>query len=131
MCMEQQEPGSREWPCRLKHSASLHAPYQLLPLPHLNTTSTPATAIPAPAIPVSPAILTPPLQISWSRSSRTDKSVHSLATVVAMKMEVEDPNCFEADPEGQQLAAAINAHLPPEVCVCVGGGGGGLLVACV
>ena len=25
-------------------------------------------------------------QVSWSRSSRTDKSVHSLATVIAMKV---------------------------------------------
>ena len=56
--------------------------------------------------------------MSWSRSSRTDKSVHSLATVVGLKMEVE-PEAFEADPEGQQLAAAINAHLPPEVGGCM------------
>ena len=55
-----------------------------------------------------------PHKVAWSRSSRTDKSVHSLATVVALKMEVE-PDAFEADPEGQSLAAAINSHLPPEV----------------
>ncbi|KAI3430436.1 hypothetical protein D9Q98_005031 [Chlorella vulgaris] len=53
-------------------------------------------------------------KVAWSRSSRTDKSVHSVATVVGMKMEV-DLAAFEADPEGQQLTAAINAHLPPEV----------------
>ncbi|PRW32888.1 tRNA pseudouridine synthase [Chlorella sorokiniana] len=57
-----------------------------------------------------------PSKVSWSRSSRTDKSVHSLATVVAMKMEVE-PESFDTDPEGQALAAAINASLPPEVRV--------------
>lgn len=55
------------------------------------------------------------LQVSWSRSSRTDKSVHSLATVVGLKMEVQ-PDSFNSDPEGAELAAAINAHLPPEVC---------------
>ena len=26
-----------------------------------------------------------------------------------------DPDSFERDPEGQGVAAAINAHLPPEV----------------
>ncbi|KAL4448956.1 hypothetical protein ABPG77_007673 [Micractinium sp. CCAP 211/92] len=55
-------------------------------------------------------------KVSWSRSSRTDKSVHSLATVVGLKMEVQ-PDSFNSDPEGAELAAAINAHLPPEVRV--------------
>lgn len=63
--------------------------------------------------------------MGWSRSSRTDKSVHSLATVVGLKMEVR-PESFDSDPEGAELAAAINAHLPPEVCGRgVGWGGGG------
>ena len=36
----------------------------------------------------------------------------------AQQMEVE-PSSFETDPEGQALAAAINASLPPEVgCGC-------------
>lgn len=34
--------------------------------------------------------------------------------VLAMKLECV-PSRFETDPEGKQLAAAINAHLPPEV----------------
>ncbi|KAL4422713.1 hypothetical protein ABPG75_008910 [Micractinium tetrahymenae] len=55
-------------------------------------------------------------KVGWSRSSRTDKSVHSLATVVGLKMEVQ-PESFDSDPEGSELAAAINAHLPPEVRV--------------
>jgi hypothetical protein len=125
--------------------------------------------------------------VGWSRSSRTDKSVHSLATVVSaplqpnaapsnikavpspsvhtadnvafgrkhpattlialphpkepacdaaappprllqvgMKMEVA-ADAFEGDPEGQRLAAAINAHLPPQVLrgLRVQGGGRG------
>lgn len=55
-------------------------------------------------------------KVGWSRSSRTDKSVHSLATVVGLKMEVQ-PGSFDDDPEGIALAAAVNAHLPPEVRV--------------
>eukprot|EP00887_Chlorella_sp_A99_P000194 scaffold13.g194.t1 len=55
-------------------------------------------------------------KLKWSRSSRTDKSVHSLSTVVACKLEV-DPASFDGDPEGLLLAARINAHLPPEVRV--------------
>jgi hypothetical protein len=43
--------------------------------------------------------------------------VHSLATVVALKMEVA-AEAWEGDPEGLGLAAAINAHLPPEVGSC-------------
>lgn len=53
-------------------------------------------------------------KLGWSRSSRTDKSVHSLATVVAMKMEC-DPEAFESDPAGITLSETINAHLPPEI----------------
>ena len=34
------------------------------------------------------------------------------------QMEVE-PATFDTDPEGQALAAAINANLPPEVFVCL------------
>jgi tRNA pseudouridine38-40 synthase len=55
-------------------------------------------------------------KLGWSRSSRTDKSVHSLATVVAMKMEC-DPEAFESDPAGIKLAATINSHLPPQIKV--------------
>lgn len=55
-------------------------------------------------------------KLRWTRSSRTDKSVHSLATVVAMKMEC-DASSFEEDPLGLGLADAINAHLPATVRV--------------
>jgi tRNA pseudouridine38-40 synthase len=55
-------------------------------------------------------------KLGWSRSSRTDKSVHSLATIVAMKMEC-DPEAFESDPAGINLAATINSHLPPQIKV--------------
>lgn len=55
-------------------------------------------------------------KLGWSRSSRTDKSVHSLATVVAMKMEC-DPEAFESDPAGIKLSETINSHLPPEIKV--------------
>ncbi|KAK9814106.1 hypothetical protein WJX72_000771 [[Myrmecia] bisecta] len=52
----------------------------------------------------------------WSRSSRTDKGVHSLASVVALKMECRE-DVFDGDPEGSSLAAAINEHLPAEIRV--------------
>ncbi|KAL0039788.1 hypothetical protein WJX77_008016 [Trebouxia sp. C0004] len=55
-------------------------------------------------------------KIGWSRSSRTDKGVHALANVVAMKLEC-DPESFKADPEGSQLASDMNQHLPAEVQV--------------
>ena len=55
-------------------------------------------------------------KLSWSRSSRTDKSVHSLATVISMKMECS-ADVFELDPCGTALADAINTHLPPEIRV--------------
>ena len=65
--------------------------------------------------PLSPSPVTAPaVQVGWSRSSRTDKSVHSLSTVIGMKMEVP-VEAFDADPEGQELAAVVNSHLPPEV----------------
>lgn len=50
-------------------------------------------------------------KIRWSRSSRTDKGVHALATVVAFKMLV-DPAHHDKDPEGVELACRINEHLP-------------------
>ncbi|KAL0045471.1 hypothetical protein WJX82_007559 [Trebouxia sp. C0006] len=55
-------------------------------------------------------------KIGWSRSSRTDKGVHALANVVAMKLEC-NPESFKTDPEGSQLASDINQHLPAEVQV--------------
>ncbi|KAK9846471.1 hypothetical protein WJX81_004698 [Elliptochloris bilobata] len=55
-------------------------------------------------------------KLGWSRSSRTDKGVHSVATVVACKLEI-DVEDFQQDSEGLRLAQSINAHLPPEVRV--------------
>lgn len=57
-------------------------------------------------------------KIRWSRSSRTDKGVHSLATVIGCRVVTDQPDeQFALDPEGQGLAARINAHLPPSVRV--------------
>ena len=42
---------------------------------------------------------------------------HTIAQVAALKMEVQEGQ-FEDDHEGQELAAAINAHLPAEVGLC-------------
>lgn len=56
-------------------------------------------------------------KVSWSRSSRTDKGVHALAGVVALKMEMKGDHDYEADPEGLACAWAINEHLPETVRV--------------
>lgn len=55
-------------------------------------------------------------KINWSRSSRTDKRVHSLSTVISMKLEC-NAALFETEPDGGSIAMGINAHLPPEVRV--------------
>ena len=55
-------------------------------------------------------------RLKWSRSSRTDKGVSSLATVVSARLEV-DPGVWEHDPEGTRIAADINRHLPNRVRV--------------
>eukprot|EP00897_Mesotaenium_endlicherianum_P006692 jgi/Mesen1/6050/ME000308S05243 len=55
-------------------------------------------------------------KLGWSRSSRTDKGVHSVATVVAMKMEMP-AGALATDQGVTALAAGINAHLPPSVRV--------------
>ncbi|KAL6755898.1 pseudouridine synthase [Haematococcus lacustris] len=55
-------------------------------------------------------------KLKWSRSSRTDKGVHSLATVIGVKLVVQDADVvMEADKEGLGLATRINQHLPPSV----------------
>jgi len=51
-------------------------------------------------------------KISWARSSRTDKGVHSLCTVISMKMEVPIA-AWVNDFDGITLAESINMHLPP------------------
>ncbi|CAG9460537.1 unnamed protein product [Pedinophyceae sp. YPF-701] len=62
-----------------------------------------------------------PGKVRWSRSSRTDKGVHSLCTVTSFKMELERDDAAqspgEADPEGLRAAARINAHLPGDIRV--------------
>lgn len=55
-------------------------------------------------------------KIGWSRSSRTDKRVHSLSTVISMKLEC-NPDIFESEPDGGSIAESINEYLPPEVRV--------------
>lgn len=55
-------------------------------------------------------------RLKWSRSSRTDKGVSSLATVVSARLEV-DPGDWDTDPEGTRIAANINRHLPNHVRV--------------
>jgi len=55
-------------------------------------------------------------KVGWSRSSRTDKGVHSLSTVVSLKLLVA-PDRFDDDPEGLSVAAEINEHLPGAVRV--------------
>lgn len=46
-------------------------------------------------------------KVHWSRSSRTDKGVHSLATVISLKIH-RAPDSWQADPEGIDCALAIN-----------------------
>ncbi|CAM6104848.1 unnamed protein product [Calypogeia fissa] len=53
-------------------------------------------------------------KLSWSRSSRTDKGVHSLSTVIVLKMEIPS-TAWVNDPDGLLLADNINAHLPPTI----------------
>eukprot|EP00879_Flechtneria_rotunda_P013961 GHRR01014582.1.p1 GENE.GHRR01014582.1~~GHRR01014582.1.p1 ORF type:complete len:364 (+),score=126.26 GHRR01014582.1:1599-2690(+) len=55
----------------------------------------------------------------WTRSSRTDKGVHSLSTVIGLRILIDD-NCYVTDPEGIGYAHAINQHLPANIRVfCV------------
>ncbi|KAF8728616.1 hypothetical protein HU200_017881 [Digitaria exilis] len=55
-------------------------------------------------------------KVGWERSSRTDKGVHSLATMISLKMEIPD-RAWENDPDGISLASFINANLPNNVRV--------------
>lgn len=58
-------------------------------------------------------------KMKWSRASRTDKGVHSLGTVTALRMTIDD-SLFHDDPEGRAIAESINEHLPPVIRVlCV------------
>ena len=49
-----------------------------------------------------------PHKVSWTRSSRTDKGVHSLSTVLGLKMHCFADAWWKSDPAGLQYAAAIN-----------------------
>ncbi|GFY99358.1 pseudouridine synthase family protein [Actinidia rufa] len=55
-------------------------------------------------------------KIGWARSSRTDKGVHSLATVISLKMEIPEI-AWQEDPNGIALANIVNAYLPNNVRV--------------
>ncbi|KAF5751314.1 Pseudouridine synthase family protein [Tripterygium wilfordii] len=55
-------------------------------------------------------------KIGWARSSRTDKGVHSLATMISLKMEIPE-YAWKADPNGIDLATQINHYLPDNVKV--------------
>ncbi|KAK3147302.1 hypothetical protein QOZ80_3BG0280700 [Eleusine coracana subsp. coracana] len=55
-------------------------------------------------------------KVGWERSSRTDKGVHSLATMISLKMEIPD-RAWEHDPDGIALASFINSNLPKSVRV--------------
>lgn len=55
-------------------------------------------------------------KINWARSSRTDKGVHSLATMIAFKMEIPE-FAWNNDPNGFALAGYVNSHLPENIRV--------------
>ncbi|CAJ1970743.1 unnamed protein product [Sphenostylis stenocarpa] len=55
-------------------------------------------------------------KVKWGRSSRTDKGVHSLATMISFKMEIPE-NAWKDDDYGIALANRINSHLPNTIRV--------------
>nr|XP_027187691.1 putative tRNA pseudouridine synthase [Cicer arietinum] len=55
-------------------------------------------------------------KIGWARSSRTDKGVHSLATILSFKMEIPE-NSWNGDPYGFSLANYVNSYLPCDIKV--------------
>ncbi|KAJ7964283.1 tRNA pseudouridine synthase [Quillaja saponaria] len=55
-------------------------------------------------------------KIGWGRSSRTDKGVHSLATMITLKMEIPE-NAWKGDTYGIALANRINSYLPCDIRV--------------
>ncbi|XP_021810503.1 putative tRNA pseudouridine synthase [Prunus avium] len=55
-------------------------------------------------------------KIAWARSSRTDKGVHSLATMISFKMEIPE-KAWDGDPYGIALANHINYYLPHNIKV--------------
>lgn len=55
-------------------------------------------------------------KIAWARSSRTDKGVHSLSTMISLKMEIPE-YAWTRDPNGIVLANLVNKHLPKNIRV--------------
>ncbi|XP_022732372.1 putative tRNA pseudouridine synthase [Durio zibethinus] len=55
-------------------------------------------------------------KIAWARSSRTDKGVHSLATMISLKMEIPE-DAWKEDPNGIALATCVNSYLPHNIKV--------------
>ncbi|KAK7385606.1 hypothetical protein VNO78_31334 [Psophocarpus tetragonolobus] len=55
-------------------------------------------------------------KVKWGRSSRTDKGVHSLATMISFKMEIPE-NAWKGDDYGIGLANRINCYLPNTIRV--------------
>ncbi|KAI5079597.1 hypothetical protein GOP47_0005076 [Adiantum capillus-veneris] len=50
-------------------------------------------------------------KVGWMRSSRTDKGVHSLSTVISLKIEV-NPEAWGCNDDGIGFADKINQYLP-------------------
>ncbi|KAL7081940.1 hypothetical protein ACP275_14G069700 [Erythranthe tilingii] len=55
-------------------------------------------------------------KIGWARSSRTDKGVHSLATMITLKLEIPE-SAWNNDPNGFALATYVNSYLPRNIRV--------------
>ncbi|KAL2488563.1 putative tRNA pseudouridine synthase [Forsythia ovata] len=55
-------------------------------------------------------------KIGWARSSRTDKGVHSLSTMISLKMEIPE-FAWNNDPSGFALADYVNSYLPQNIRV--------------
>ncbi|KAL8261895.1 hypothetical protein R6Q59_025944 [Mikania micrantha] len=55
-------------------------------------------------------------KIAWARSSRTDKGVHSLSTMISLKMEIPE-SAWVGDPNGIELANIVNTYLPKSIRV--------------
>ncbi|KAI3760367.1 hypothetical protein L1987_50762 [Smallanthus sonchifolius] len=55
-------------------------------------------------------------KIAWARSSRTDKGVHSLSTMISLKMEIPE-SAWDGDPNGIELANLVNTYLPKSIRV--------------
>lgn len=56
-------------------------------------------------------------KIGWQKSSRTDKGVHSVASVVSCKLEVDLQKMEHDDMYGIDMAGTVNAALPSDIRV--------------